>query len=120
MKLPDLASITAPAAPSNGAANAGAVVAPPEDPRARILSHFTFVTAGDYFQVLGVTADASAADVESAHATLLRELDVETLGEAVAGELRAQIAAIREVADEALRILKDERLRQRYRAHLPS
>lgn len=78
------------------------------------------MTAGDYFQVLGLSRDATAADVESAHAVLLRELDPETLGEALAGELRSQIEAIREVADEALRILKDERLRQRYRAHLPS
>jgi hypothetical protein len=121
MKVPDLASMTAPAAPSNGTANAGAaVVAPLEDRRARILSHYTFVTAGDYFHVLGLTREATAADAESAHAALLRELDSETLGETLAGELRSQIEAIREVAGEALRILKDERLRQRYRAHLPS
>ena len=120
MKVPDLASMTPSAAPPNGTATVGAVVAPPEDRRARILSHYTFVTAGDYFQVLGLTRDATAADVESAHAALLRALDPETLGETLAGELRSQIEALREVADEALRILKDERLRQRYRAHLPS
>jgi hypothetical protein len=102
-------------APANGAAGHTT-----EDPRARILSRYAVVESGDYFQVLDLPREATAADVERAHARLAREIEPDAVGSDLASELRAQIEAIREVAGEALRILKDERLRTRYRAHLPS
>ena len=86
--------------------------------RARILSRYALVEAGDYFEVLGVSRDATAADVQQAHASLARELGPEGLDPGLAGELGAEIQAIRVVAGEALRILRDDRLRSRYRARI--
>jgi curved DNA-binding protein CbpA len=88
--------------------------------RARILSRYALVESGDYFQVLGVPRDATPADVEAAHDRVAREVGEDVVGPDLAGELRPEIEAIRVVAGEALRILRDEQLRSRYRAHLPS
>jgi DNA-binding response OmpR family regulator len=89
-----------------------------DDPRERILSRYAVVESGDYYQVLDLPRDATGADIEQAHARVARELEPDAVGSELAGELRAEIEAIREVAGEALRILKDDRLRTRYRAHL--
>ncbi|HVY37873.1 MAG TPA: hypothetical protein VHM31_08055 [Polyangia bacterium] len=94
-------------------------VAPPvtEDPRARLLRRHAVVQDADYFTVLGVARAASDEDVRRAHAAVLRE--TAALEGPLADELADQIADIRAVADEALRILTDARLRPRYAAHLP-
>lgn len=92
---------------------------PPEDPRARLLRRHAVVGQGDYFAVLGVARDASAEDVRRAHAEIVRETSAPSVDEGLARELAGPIADIREVADEALRILTDERLRPRYAARLP-
>ncbi len=92
---------------------------PPDDPRARLLRRHALVEQGDYFAVLGVARNATADDVRKAHAALLRETSVAAVDEGLARELAGPIADIREVADEALRVLTDERLRPRYGARLP-
>jgi len=94
-------------------------VAPPpaDDPRARLLRRHAVVQEADYFTVLGVARAASDDDVRRAHAAVLRE--TAAVEGPLADELAEQIADIRTVADEALRILTDARLRPRYAAHLP-
>ncbi|HVT10324.1 MAG TPA: hypothetical protein VHO67_22845 [Polyangia bacterium] len=94
-------------------------VAPPpaDDPRARLLRRHAVVQEADYFTVLGVARAASDDDIRRAHAAVLRE--TAAVEGPLAGELADQIADIRAVADEALRILTDARLRPRYAAHLP-
>lgn len=94
-------------------------VAPPatEDPRARLLRRHAVVQDADYFTVLGVARAASDEDVRRAHAAVIRE--TAAVERPLADELADQIADIRAVADEALRILTDARLRPRYAAHLP-
>lgn len=92
------------------------VVAPRDDARARLLKRHAVVEEGDYFAVLGVDRAATPEDVRQAHAAVLSETSA--VGADLARELAGQIADIRTVADEALRILTDERLRQRYASHL--
>jgi hypothetical protein len=90
----------------------------PDDSRARVLSRYAFVEVGDYFQVLGVGRDATPEELKRAHDRIARELAPEQLGPRLASELGAQIEAIRAVAEEALRVLGDTRLRARYSARL--
>ncbi len=103
---------------SPGMPSAPVVAAVGQGARARLLERHALVEQGDYFAVLGVGRDATADDVRRAHAAVLRETSAPSVGEEVAGELADQIADIRTVADEALRILTDERLRGRYASHL--
>jgi len=129
MKADDIPKRKPAAAPSetNGAGAARADearrAAPPDgkpsaDGRAQILARYALVEVGDYYQVLGVARDATPAELERAHARLTRELSPEELGPGLAGELGAELAAIRTVAEEARRILGDPRLRARYSARL--
>ncbi|MES1206743.1 MAG: hypothetical protein ABUS79_12475 [Pseudomonadota bacterium] len=105
-------AVASPPAPSPRAA-APAV----DDPRARLLRRHAVVQDADYFAVLGVARAASDEEVRRAHAAVMGETSA--VDGPLADELADQIAEIRAVADEALRILTDERLRGRYAAHLP-
>jgi hypothetical protein len=96
-----------------------AVAKQAEGGRARLLARYAQVENGDYFAVLNVPRDASADDLRRAHDRLLRDTSPDEIDPAVARELAAEIDAIRTVAAEALRILADERLRQRYASRMP-
>jgi hypothetical protein len=89
------------------------------DRRASLLARYALVEEGDYFEVLGLSRDATADEVQSAHDRIARELAPEAIDPAVAGELGAKLDAIREVVGEALRVLVDEHLRPRYQQNLP-
>jgi hypothetical protein len=86
--------------------------------RARLLERYAPVEEGDYFAVLGVARDASAADLRRAHERIVREIAPDAIEPELARELAAQIDAIRVVSAEALRVLGDERLRPRYLSHV--
>src|SRR5262245_2991095 len=88
------------------------------DRRAALLARYALVEEGDYFEVLGIGRDATAADVRRAHDKIARELAPDEIDPAVARELGAKIDAIREVLGEALRVLGDDRLRPRYQNSL--
>ena len=88
------------------------------DRRAALLARYALVEEGDYFEVLGIGRDATAADVRHAHDRIARELAPDEIDPAVARELGAKIDAIREVVGEALRVLGDDRLRPRYQNSL--
>jgi hypothetical protein len=88
------------------------------DRRAALLARYALVEEGDYFEVLGIARDATAADVKRAYDRIARELAPDEIDPAMARELGAKIDAIREVVGEALRVLGDERLRPRYQNSL--
>jgi len=118
-KAPGKAPAKSTGSTSPGMPSAPAVAAPPEDPRARVLKRYALVQEGDYFAVLGVARSATAEELLRAHAGVLGEISGAEVGEAVASDLAAQIADIRLVADEALRVLSDQSLRPRYASRLP-
>jgi CheY-like chemotaxis protein len=88
------------------------------DRRTSLLARYALVEEGDYFQILGIARDASAADIQIAHDRIARELSPDAIDPALANELGEKLDAIREVVGEALRVLGDENLRPRYSKHL--
>ena len=100
-------------------AQLGVVAKAPENARARLLARYAPVENGDYFAVLSVPRDASVADLRRAHEKILRETASDSLDPGVAGELAAEIDAIRTVVAEALRVLSDQNLRARYASCIP-
>jgi hypothetical protein len=86
--------------------------------RERVLARFALIQDADYFQILGIDRDASAAEVARAHRQLSREMNPQWLAPEVAGTLAREIEVVREVLDEAARILTDDALRRSYREHL--
>ena len=87
--------------------------------RARVLSRYALVQEGDYFEVLGLSREATAHEVRRAHQALSRDLSASSLDAQLAVELDGELRAIRSVLDEGARVLGDARLRRRYQAHLP-
>ena len=86
--------------------------------REALLARWALVEEGDYFEILGIGPDATAAEVQRAHDRIARELDPGAIDPALAAELGSKLDEIREVVGEALRVLGDERLRPRYQSHL--
>ena len=65
--------------------------------RARVLARYALVEEGDYFAVLGIARDASAADMRRAHDRIARELAPDAIDPGWPRELSAQkIDAIRD------------------------
>ena len=87
--------------------------------RALVQSRYALVVEGDYFQILGVPRDASTHEILRAHEILVAELAPDVLHPSVAADLATELMEIRAVLAEAARLLADERLRRRYRDHLP-
>jgi hypothetical protein len=87
--------------------------------RARVLFRYALVQEGDYFQLLGLSREATSHEVRRAYQSLARELSVQAADAALVAELGEQLRAVRTVVDEALRVLGDPRMRRRYQAHLP-
>ncbi|HXJ21485.1 MAG TPA: hypothetical protein VMT03_14740 [Polyangia bacterium] len=88
------------------------------DARARVLRRHALVQEGDYFAVLGVTPTATAEELQAAHAGVLSEISPPAVADGLARDLSAQIADVRAVADEALRVLGDPALRTRYASNI--
>jgi hypothetical protein len=82
--------------------------------RERLGARHALALESDYFGVLGVGRHADAAEVRRAHARLCREIAPETVGPEIWHELKEQIAIIKEVLDEGLRILTTQTLRSAY------
>jgi hypothetical protein len=87
--------------------------------RERILTRHALAVDGDYFEVLGLPRRASAEDVRRAYEVLCQELAPGVLGLELARTLASELAMIREVLEEALRVLSTEALRVPYEAALP-
>jgi len=87
--------------------------------RALVLARHALVMDGDYFQVLGVSRDATVDEIQRAHEALVASVNAVTLHPVVAADLHAELDEIRAVLDEARGLLQNDRIRQQYRAHLP-
>ena len=87
--------------------------------RARVVAKHAQVLDADYFALLGVDRHASAYEIRRAWEQLRRDFAPDRFPASLRGELAAQLADIAVVTDEAYRLLSDERIRDRYRAHLP-
>jgi hypothetical protein len=105
-------------AKSTGSTSPGMPRAAPPDARARVLQRHALVHDGDYFAVLGVERTATAEELQAAHAGVLSEISAPAVTDGLARDLSDQIADIREVADEALRVLGDPSLRTRYTSNI--
>jgi hypothetical protein len=90
----------------------------PDIERERILTRYALALDADYFEVLGVSRRASTEEVRRAFEHVSRELAPAVLGPDLAGALGRELDVIREVLEEALRVLGTESLRSRYRAAL--
>ncbi|HEY7376567.1 MAG TPA: DnaJ domain-containing protein, partial [Polyangia bacterium] len=88
------------------------------DLRVSLLTRYALVEEGDYFQVLGLSPDASADEIRRSHDRIVRELAPDELDPQLVRELGPKLDAIREVVGEAARVLCDERLRARYQNHI--
>lgn len=86
----------------------------------RISARTALVAEGDYFQVLGVTRDATSYDIRRAYVDLRREFDPSLLLTARTAAHREEVDTILEVLDEAYEILRDQVRRERYRRALES
>ena len=86
--------------------------------RDTLLARAALVDEGDYFEVLGVTRDATATELRRAHEQITRELAPDAIDDALSAELGDRLDAMREVVAEALRVLTNDSLRSRYLAHL--
>lgn len=86
--------------------------------RERIQARHALAIESDYFTMLGVGRSADASEVRRAHARLSKEIAPENLGPDLWHELRAQLETIREVLDEALRVLSTPMLRSAYEFNL--
>jgi hypothetical protein len=118
----DAPIVTAPAAPSQSPTpspkNGHQLSRGSSTDRERVLARYGLVEEGDYFQVLDLPRGASLEEVRRAHDRLMSELAPTSLAPAVVAELGAELRAIRVVLDEALRVLGEPRMRDRYESHL--
>ncbi len=86
--------------------------------RERIMSRYTMVQEGTYFQILGVSRSAGVTEIRRAAESLELQLRPESVGPLLARELNREISSIRCAIAEGLRILGSDRWRAQYRAHL--
>jgi hypothetical protein len=87
--------------------------------RERILTRYALALDGDYFEVLGLPRRASSEEIRRAYHLVCQELAPATLGLELARTVAREVEVVREVLEEALRVLGSETLRIPYEAALP-
>lgn len=86
--------------------------------RQRILAKHALVDDSDYFMLLGVRRDATGFEILRAYEAARRDYAPDGLAPVLRRELAGELAEIREVLDEAYRVLRDDVLRTAYLTHL--
>lgn len=86
--------------------------------RERVLARYALAKESNYFQFLGVDRQADSVEIKRVQQLLLREISPEMLGPELIHELKRPIEMIREVLDEAARILCTPLLRSAYEQNL--
>lgn len=85
---------------------------------ARLDERLRLVREADYFDVLGLTRDANAADVRRAHRELQAAFADDTVEAGVRGRRGPELTEIRDALDDAAALLGEDDLRLAYLAHL--
>lgn len=91
---------------------------PAELDRERILDRLRLCREADYFEVLGLSRDATRADVRRAYAELASTFADDALEPSTREAMGRELDEIRAALAEARRILADDELRGAYLAHL--
>jgi len=86
--------------------------------RERLLAKQAQIADCDYFSVLGVDRQASPHEIDRAWERLRGDFAPERFAPEMRTELDGAFSEIREVLDEAHRVLRDDGLRRSYREHL--
>jgi hypothetical protein len=86
--------------------------------RARVRARWQLVTDADYFALLGVRRDATGFEIRRAYQSARRDFAADCFPTDLRRELARELDDIAHVLDEAFRVLRDDRLRQTYLAHL--
>lgn len=86
--------------------------------RERIQARYALALESDYFAMLGLDRSADSAEVRRAHQRQSKDIAPETIGPALWHELRGQLETIRQVLDEAMRVLSTPVLRAAYQFNL--
>jgi DNA-binding response OmpR family regulator len=86
--------------------------------RERVLAKHAHVKEADYFTLLGVRRDATPFEIRRAYEAARRDFAPDTLPAEVARDLAVELGEIALTLDEAQKILRSERLRAGYLAHL--
>lgn len=85
---------------------------------ARLEERLRLVREADYFEVLGLTRDANAADVRRAQRELQAAFSDAAVEAAVLAERAADLSEIRDALEDAAALLGEDDLRLAYLAHL--
>jgi hypothetical protein len=86
--------------------------------RERVEMRYALAKESDYFQFLGIDRRADVGEIKRVCRLLLKEVSPEMLGPELAYELRRPIEMIRDVLEEAVRILCVPALRAAYEQNL--
>jgi hypothetical protein len=86
--------------------------------RERVRARWQLVTEADYFALLGVRRDATTFEIRRAYQSARRDFAVDSFPTDLRRELAQELDDIANVLDEAFRVLRDDRLRTTYLAHL--
>ena len=86
--------------------------------RERVLARYALAQESDYFQFMGIDRQADPAEIRRVQELLLKEISPEMLGPELTHELKRPIETIREVLDDAVRILCTPVLRKAYEQNL--
>ena len=86
--------------------------------RERVRARWQLVTEADYFALLGVRRDATAFEIRRAYQSARRDFAADGFPTDLRRELARELDDIATVLDEALRVLRDDRLRVTYLSNL--
>ena len=86
--------------------------------RERVRARWQLVTEADYFALLGVRRDATNFEIRRAYQSARRDFASDCFPTDLRRELAQELDDIANVLDEAFRVLRDDRLRVTYLAHL--
>ena len=107
---PPAAVLEAPKAPDAGATPSRG----PEETRRLILEAYSSLVQRDHFEILGVTPDASPAEVQTAYARLARSLHPDACRDPLLAEVEVQREAVFLRVCRAYEILRDPEARAGY------
>ena len=86
--------------------------------RERVRARWQLVTEADYFALLGVRRDATGFEIRRAYQSARRDFAADCFPSDLRRELARELDDIAHVLDEAFRVLRDDRLRERYLVNL--